>query len=118
MVMMRWKRDQRQGMLQMLILLVIGVSGLLALNQFSEKLPRQCWARPAKWATPRRVRIHPYFRGVRVQGLFARMALPRMLGDVLFAIRCHPTTITACTRSADASMAIALPRLSAALHFR
>ena len=38
MVMMRWKRDQRQGMLQMLILLVIGVSGLLALNQFGAKI--------------------------------------------------------------------------------
>ncbi len=33
-VMMRWKREHKQGLLQMLILLVIGVIGLLALNQW------------------------------------------------------------------------------------
>src|ERR1700693_3209637 len=87
MVMMRWKRDQRQGMLQMLILLVIGVSGLLALNQFGAKI-----APTMAGAALREVSLLlAAFGFIRIflvfvfQGMFARMALPRILGDVLFA---------------------------------
>ncbi|MDQ6917667.1 MAG: mechanosensitive ion channel family protein [Pseudomonadota bacterium] len=86
-VMMRWKRDQRQGMLQMLILLVIGVSGLLALNQFGTGI-----ADTAAGVGLRELGLLlAAFGFIRIflvfvfQGIFARMALPRILGDVLFA---------------------------------
>jgi small-conductance mechanosensitive channel/CRP-like cAMP-binding protein len=86
-VMMRWKRDQRQGMLQMLILLVIGVCGLLALNQFGDSI-----AGTTLGASLRELGLLlTAFGFIRIfltfmfQGLFARMALPRILGDVLFA---------------------------------
>src|ERR1700687_5576159 len=87
MVMMRWKRDQRQSMLQMLILLVIGVSGLLALNQFGANI-----ATTMLGSALREVGLLlAAFGFIRIflvfvfQGVFARMALPRILGDVLFA---------------------------------
>ncbi len=86
-VMMRWKRDQRQGMLQMLILLVIGVCGLLALNQFGANI-----ATTAAGVGLRELcLLLAAFGFIRIflvfvfQGIFARMALPRILGDVLFA---------------------------------
>ncbi len=86
-VLMRWKRDQRQAMLQMLILLVIGVVGLLALNQFGASI-----APTLAGAALREVcLLLAAFGFIRIflvfvfQGLFARMALPRILGDVLFA---------------------------------
>ncbi len=86
-VMMRWKRDQRQGMLQMLILLVIGVVGLLALNQFGASIA----AMAAGVALREVCLLLAAFGFIRIflvfvfQGVFARMALPRILGDVLFA---------------------------------
>src|SRR5665811_870397 len=86
-VMMRWKRDQRQGMLQMLILLVVGVCGLLALNQFGDSI-----AGTTLGAALRELGLLlTAFGFIRIfltfmfQGLFASMALPRILGDVLFA---------------------------------
>ncbi|HWZ72126.1 MAG TPA: mechanosensitive ion channel domain-containing protein, partial [Casimicrobiaceae bacterium] len=86
-VLMRWKRDQRQGMLQMLILLVLGVCGLLALNQFGASI-----APTMLGAAVREVcLLLAAFGFIRIflvfvfQGMFARMALPRILGDVLFA---------------------------------
>jgi small-conductance mechanosensitive channel/CRP-like cAMP-binding protein len=86
-VLMRWKRDQRQAMLQMLILLVLGVVGLLALNQFGASI-----APTLAGAGLREVcLLLAAFGFIRIflvfvfQGMFARMALPRILGDVLFA---------------------------------
>jgi small-conductance mechanosensitive channel len=86
-VMMRWKRDLRQGMLQMLILLVLGVCGLLSLNQFGAGI-----AGTFAGAALREIGLLlTAFGFIRIfltfmfQGLFARMALPRILGDVLFA---------------------------------
>jgi small-conductance mechanosensitive channel/CRP-like cAMP-binding protein len=86
-VLMRWKRDQRQAMLQMLILLVIGVVGLLALNQFGASI-----APTLAGAALREVcLLLAAFGFIRIflvfvfQGMFGRMALPRILGDVLFA---------------------------------
>ena len=86
-VMMRWKRDQRMGMLQMLILLVIGVCGLLALNQFGASIA----ATTAGAALREVCLLLTAFGFIRIflvfvfQGVFARMALPRILGDVLFS---------------------------------
>jgi small-conductance mechanosensitive channel/CRP-like cAMP-binding protein len=86
-VLMRWKREQRQGMLQMLILLVIGVVGLLALNQFGASIADAA----AGIALRELCLLLAAFGFIRIflvfmfQGLFARMALPRILGDVLFA---------------------------------
>jgi small-conductance mechanosensitive channel/CRP-like cAMP-binding protein len=86
-VMMRWKRDQKQGMLQMLVLLVVGVGGLLALNQFGASI-----AETAAGVALRELSLFlAAFGFIRIflvfvfQGLFGRMALPRILGDVLFA---------------------------------
>ncbi len=86
-VMMRWKREHKQGLLQMLILLVIGVIGLLALNQFGSNIA----ATAAGVALRELCLLLAAFGFIRIfltfvfQGLFARMALPRILGDVLFA---------------------------------
>ena len=87
-VMMRWKRDQRQAMLQMLILLVLGVVGSAGAESVRREHRSRRWqARPcAKLCL-----LLAAFGFIRIflvfvfQGMFARMALPRILGDVLFA---------------------------------
>ncbi|HEY2862855.1 MAG TPA: mechanosensitive ion channel family protein [Casimicrobiaceae bacterium] len=87
-VMMRWKPESRPGLIPMLSIMAIGVAGLAALARFGVGLEgtkagialrEACLA----IATIGFIRILLAFV---FQGLLAQMTLPRILGDVIFAL--------------------------------
>lgn len=87
-LMMRWKPESRAGVMPMLILLAIGVAGIGALARFGAALEGTTAGTALREAllaiaTIGFIRILLAFV---FQGLLARMALPRILGDVTFAL--------------------------------
>ncbi|MGH8851633.1 MAG: cyclic nucleotide-binding domain-containing protein [Casimicrobiaceae bacterium] len=87
-VTMRWKPETRAGLMPMVILLAIGVAGLAAMARFGTALVGSSVGTALREtllaiATVGFIRILLTFV---FQGLLARMALPRILGDVTFAL--------------------------------
>jgi len=87
-IMMRWKPETRPGLIPMLSILAIGVAGLSALARFGAGLE----GTKAGIALREGVLVIATIGFIRIllvfifQGLLARMSLPRILGDVLFAL--------------------------------
>jgi small-conductance mechanosensitive channel/CRP-like cAMP-binding protein len=87
-IVMRWKREFRQGMVQMLALMVIGVTSLAALTFYGAGLTGTTagvvWRELSLLvAAIGFIRILLVFL---FQGLLSRMEVPRIVGDVLFAL--------------------------------
>lgn len=87
-IMMRWKPETRAGLLPMVALLAVGVGGLAALARFGSTLAGTSAGTALREAllaiaTIGFIRILLAFV---FQGLLSRMALPRILGDVMFAL--------------------------------
>jgi len=87
-IMMRWKPETRPGLTPMLSILAIGVAGLSALARFGAGLE----GTKAGIALREGVLVIATIGFIRIllvfifQGVLARMSLPRILGDVLFAL--------------------------------
>jgi small-conductance mechanosensitive channel len=87
-VMMRWKPETRPGLIPMLTIMAIGVAGLAALARFGVALE----GTKAGIALREGLLVIATIGFVRIllafvfQGVLARMTLPRILSDVLFAL--------------------------------
>ena len=87
-VMMRWKPDSRPGLIPMLSILAIGVAGLASLARFGAGLE----GTKAGIAVREGMLVIATIGFIRIllvfifQGVLARLTLPRILGDVLFAL--------------------------------
>ena len=87
-VMMRWKPETQPGLIPMLSILAIAVAGVATLARFGANLE----GTKAGIALREGLLVIATIGFVRIllvfifQGVLARMTLPRILGDVLFAL--------------------------------
>ncbi|MEP6997431.1 MAG: mechanosensitive ion channel family protein [Betaproteobacteria bacterium] len=86
--MMRWKPESRAGLIPMLTILAVAVAGIASLARFGAALMAMTAGTALREAFLA-IAMIGFIRILLVfvfQGLLARMTLPRILGDVLFAL--------------------------------